>query len=123
VSLLELALIFASNFVFIGLKAFQQRNVTAEKYALIHITSMLMAAVEVYVIWKMAEHGPTLELVLTLGAAGGTGASLATWLHKRHVSPTRPAVGYTGVQLKHSEADMPMIRSGDTVRDRRSAVT
>lgn len=88
-SISEIAAVFFANFAFIGLKAFQQRNVMGAHYALISMTSFLLASVEVYVIWKMAQHGPTLAMVATLGAAGGSGACLATWLHQRHVKPIR----------------------------------
>ena len=81
----EIAAVFLANFAFIGLKAFQQRNVMGAHYWLIIITSYLLASVEVYVIWKMAQHGPTLTMVATLGAAGGSGAALATWLHRKHI--------------------------------------
>jgi hypothetical protein len=85
VTLIEAVAFFAANFAFIFLKAFQQRNVMGAHYALIAVTSMFMAAVEVYVVWKIAHTGPTLETVFTLGAAGGSGACLATWLHKQTV--------------------------------------
>ena len=84
-TLIETVAFFAANFAFIFLKAFQQRNVMGAHYVLIAMTSMFMAAVEVYVVWKIASVGPTVGAVLTLGAAGGSGACLATWLHKQAV--------------------------------------
>lgn len=111
-SALEVAAVFLANFAFIGLKAFQQRNVMGAHYWLIACTSYLLASVEVYVIWKMAQHGPTLAMVATLGAAGGSGACAATWLHRRHVKPREAAPAYTRAVQPHRGIH------GDTVRCR-----
>ena len=89
----DAVLVFAANFAFIALKAFQQRNVMGAHYGLIACTSQLLALVEVYVIWKIAMYGPTLWMVCTLGIAGATGACAATWLHRRHVKPRNLATG------------------------------
>lgn len=79
------ATIFAANWMFIGLKSFQQRNVAFDNLRLIVPTSFAMAIAEVYVIAQVAQEGFTVPLVLTLGLAGGTGSLFATIIHKRHV--------------------------------------
>lgn len=76
------ALVFAANWLFIGLKSFQQRNVAFDNYGWIVPTSMFMAIAEVYIIAKVAQQGFTVGLVVTLGLAGGTGSLAATVLHK-----------------------------------------
>jgi hypothetical protein len=75
----------AANFVFIGLKAFQQRNVIHDNYALVVLTSNAMAFFEVYVVATIAKHGMDLWLVFALGLGGGTGCLAAMLLHKRFV--------------------------------------
>ena len=75
----------AANFVFIGLKAFQQRNVIHDNYGLVILTSNAMAFFEVYVVYTIAKHGVDLWLVLALGLGGGTGCLAAMLLHKRFV--------------------------------------
>lgn len=79
----EIAAVFAANFGFIALKAFQQRNVMAAQYPAIVVTSYLLSATEVFVVWKIANVGPTLSMVLTVGTAAGLGAVCATALHAR----------------------------------------
>jgi hypothetical protein len=75
----------AANFVFIGLKAFQQRNVIHDNYGLVVLTSNAMAFFEVYVVYTIAQHGIDIWLVLALGFGGGTGCLAAMLLHKRFV--------------------------------------
>lgn len=79
------ATVFAANWMFIGLKSFQQRNVAFDNFYLIVPTSMLLAVAEVYVVAQIAVNGWRWDLVLTLGLAGGTGSLMATLFHKRHV--------------------------------------
>lgn len=76
-----------ANFVFIGLKAFQQRNVIHDNYGLVVLTSNAMAFFEVYVVATIAKHGVDTWLVLALGLGGGTGCLAAMLLHKRFVLP------------------------------------
>lgn len=79
-----------ANFLFIFLKAFQQRNVAFDNYKMVVPTSFGLALTEVYVIAKVAVLGFTLPLALTIGAAAGTGALSAMLLHKRyHMKPTQ----------------------------------
>lgn len=72
-----------ANFVFIGLKAFQQRNVVHNDRMLVVLTSNLIAFAEVYVVYTIAEHGVLLPLILTLGMSGGLGCLFAMWFHDK----------------------------------------
>lgn len=78
-------LAWLANFSFIGLKAFQQRNVVHDNRAAVFLTSNLLAAVEVLVVWKIAKTSSTFTdyalLVVTLGTSGGLGCLLAMHLH------------------------------------------
>lgn len=77
---------FAASFVFIFLKAFQQRSVAFRNYVWILPTSMAMALVEVFVIANIAQQGWHIGLVLVVGLGSGTGALLATYLHNRFLT-------------------------------------
>lgn len=74
---------FSASFVFIFLRAFQQRNVAFDNYAAIMPTSLLMAATEVVVIVNIATMGWHLPLVLAVGIGSGSGALCAMIAHKR----------------------------------------
>jgi len=87
-SLAEFGFIFAANFIFIGCKAAQNRNSVGGHYKLFGATSYVMAAMEVFVIHKIAIIGPTIPMVLTVGTAAATGGMAAMWLHHRWV-PSR----------------------------------
>jgi hypothetical protein len=69
------------NFLFIGLKAFQQRNVIHNDRVLVMLTSNLLAMSEVFVIAVIARSGWYLPLVLILGVSGGFGCLTAMTLH------------------------------------------
>jgi len=71
--------------MFIGLKAFQQRNVVHNNYWLVVVTSMMLALFEVYVVAAIAMQGFTLWLVLALGLGGGLGCLAGMLLHNRFV--------------------------------------
>jgi uncharacterized membrane protein YfcA len=78
-----LLLAFLASLCFIGLKSWQQQNVTHEQYWLIPPTSMAMAFFEVYIIAKVAQQGHSWGLVVAIGAGAGIGSLVATWLHRR----------------------------------------
>lgn len=75
--------LFLCNFVFILLKAVQQRNVAFDNYVAVVPTSFMMAIVEVYVVAGVAARGWSIPVVMALGLAGGTGALSAMLIHKR----------------------------------------
>jgi hypothetical protein len=73
-----------ANFLFIFLKAYQQRNVAFDNYVMVLPTSFGLALTEVYVIAKVAVLGFSLPLALLIGVAAGSGALLAMLLHKHY---------------------------------------
>lgn len=84
-AIIVFAAVFAANFAFIFLKAFQQRNVIHNNYGWVLVTSNAMALFEVYVVSSVAKHGVELWLVLALGLGGGTGCLAAMLLHNKFV--------------------------------------
>lgn len=72
--------LFVANFIFIGLKAAQQRNVQHLLYGRVFIFSHIMALVEVYVIFAVADQGLVPSVVLPVGLGGGLGAITAMYL-------------------------------------------
>ncbi|SKB49436.1 hypothetical protein SAMN06295937_100757 [Sphingopyxis flava] len=79
--MLYLALAGAS-FVFVFLKAFQQRNVAFDNYIAVMPISIMMASVEVFTITKVAAAGWQIGVVLSVGTASALGAISAMHLHK-----------------------------------------
>lgn len=78
-------LAFISSFVFVGLKAMQQRNVAHDNYWWIMPVSMSMAVVEVFIVAYVARTGWHWLLVTAVGAGSGLGCLAAMWFHKRFV--------------------------------------
>ena len=76
---------FCASFVFIFLKAFQQRNVAFDNYGWVFPTSVAMACTEVYVVAQIAQTGWDFLLVLTIGSGSGLGAIGAMIIHKKWV--------------------------------------
>lgn len=78
-----IALAFGASFIFIFLKAFQQRNVIHDNFGWVFPTSIGMALTEYGVIALIAARGYNVPLVLAAGCGAGTGAMLAMVIHKR----------------------------------------
>jgi hypothetical protein len=78
-------LLFASSYVFIFLKAFQQLNVVHDKYWWVVPTSMSMAFCEVFIIASLAREGFSLPVWAAVGLGSGLGAVTSMWIHKRAV--------------------------------------
>jgi hypothetical protein len=76
---------FFASLIFVGLKAFQQRNVAFDNYAWVFPTSIAMAATEVYVVASVAKSGWHIWLVLAIGAGAGLGALGAMLIHKKWI--------------------------------------
>lgn len=76
-----LLLAFASAFLFVLLKSFQQLNVSSGQYLWVLPTSLLMAVCEVYVTWQAATRGWGW-IVFPIGLGSGLGAMTGMWLHK-----------------------------------------
>lgn len=124
-----------ANFIFIFLKAFQQRNVAFMHYGWVVPTSLLMAVAEVYVVGAVAVNAVAVGLspalvpfILAVGLGGGLGAVCSMWLHKRimrekhadlrnTVPEVRPSMGRI-VSLRGSSTAMSEVRTpGDTEKD------
>ena len=75
--------LFIASFVFVFLKAFQQRNVAFDHYKWVLPCSFGMAITEVYVIAAIVTTGYSFQAVVGMGLGGGTGALLSMYLHKR----------------------------------------
>ena len=70
-------------FIFVALKATQQRNVAFDHYWPVMPTSLLMAFTEVYVISVIVRVGYDVVTTLAIGFGAGLGALLAMWAHKK----------------------------------------
>lgn len=80
-------------FVFVFLKAFQQRNVMGLHYAWIMPISYAMAMTEVFVIAVVAINAVNFQhphelfvLAASVGTGGGLGAIAGMYIHNRHVT-------------------------------------
>ncbi len=87
----------AAYFLFVFLKAFQQKNVVGMHYRWIMPISYLMAASEVFIIsviaFKAAGGAPFSELIIfafTIGTGGGLGATVGMYIHNRHFKKGTP---------------------------------
>jgi hypothetical protein len=76
-------LAFAVSFIAIGMKAFQQKNVTGHHYKLVVITSYVMTLTDIIFIGLVAQHG--WELAPSSGTGAALGMISAMALHKRFV--------------------------------------
>lgn len=76
--------LFACQFAFVFLKAFQQRNVAFDQHGWVIPTSFAMAAFEVTVVALVAKIGisqQTVGAIAAVGLGGGLGATAAMRLH------------------------------------------
>jgi hypothetical protein len=81
-----------ANFVFIFLKAFQQRNVAFLHYGWVIPTSMMMGIVEVGVVGAVAIEATNAAhftdlwpLIVSVGIGGGTGAVASMFVHHKYL--------------------------------------
>lgn len=88
--LMEPLSLFMANFIYIALKAFQQKNVMHDQYKLMVPTSCSMAICEYFItgtIALIAISGNgfvhTAVNVLSIGLGGGLGSVLATYYHHK----------------------------------------
>lgn len=77
--------VFVSSYVFIFLKALQQRHVQHNDWWWVPPTSMAMAFVEYYVIAVVARQGYGLGIVIAGGTGAGLGALTAMFFHNIHL--------------------------------------
>lgn len=81
----HLLTVFAASYVFVALKAVQQRHVQHNDWWHVMPTSLCMATVEYYVIAQVIRSGYGPGLVLAGGLGAGLGAMSAMWLHNLHL--------------------------------------
>jgi hypothetical protein len=77
--------IFFAAFVYVMLRAFQQRNVAFDSYGWIVPTSYCMAVVDIFLVASFAREGWSWALVFWYGTAGAAGSLCAMWFHKKYV--------------------------------------
>lgn len=77
---------FGAMWMYVLLRAFQQRNVAFMNYSWVVPTSYCMAVMDVFVITFVAHRGWSIGLVLANGTGGALGSLCAMYLHKRWVS-------------------------------------
>ena len=85
-------LVGAANFIFIFLKAFQQRNVAFMHYAWVLPTSAMMAVVEVGVVGAVAIEATRSEsfvdmwpLISAVALGGGLGCLASMYIHHKYI--------------------------------------
>ncbi len=90
--MIETIAVGCANFLFIFLKAFQQRNVAFMHYGWVVPTSLLMGTVEVGVIGVIALKATAAAsylamwpFVLAIGIGGGLGAVASMYIHHRYL--------------------------------------
>jgi hypothetical protein len=77
---MTLVIVFFATFLYASLRAFQQKNVTGDKYLLVMPTSMIMAFADIYLISTVAKTGVDW-IVIPYGLGAGIGAIVAMKLH------------------------------------------
>ena len=77
--------LFFVSLGYVGLRAFQQQNVTHSKYWWVAPTSYAMAAADVFVMAFVARGGWAWQTVLANGTGASVGCLIAMWIHKRWV--------------------------------------
>lgn len=82
---MQYLVMFGACFVYVLLRAFQQRNVAFDNYGWIVPTSYLMASADVFIIAFISSHGWHFWLVMANGTGAMFGALSAMLLHKRWV--------------------------------------
>lgn len=76
---------FCAMFVYVMLRALQQRNVAFDNYFWVIPTSYAMAAFDVFIIAFVAHAGWSVPIVLSNGTGAALGALCAMKFHKRYV--------------------------------------
>lgn len=81
--------LLAANFIFIGLKSFQQRNVAFMNYKLVFPTSALMGLTEIYIIGVIASGVVNSTLspldICAIITGGGLGCIASMYIHHKYV--------------------------------------
>lgn len=83
--MLKILTIFGCSFVFVGLKALQQRNVAFDNYLWVVPTSVCMGFVEYGTIILIVNSGYSIPVLLAAGLGAGFGALSAMIFHRKYV--------------------------------------
>ena len=76
---------FGAVFLYVFVRAFQQRNVAFKHYAWIVPTSYVMAIFDVFIIVFVSHAGWSLPVVAANGTGGALGCLSAVYAHNRWV--------------------------------------
>ncbi len=76
-------LIFIANFVFVLLKAVQQRNIVGDYYLWVPPVSFLMSAAQVAIILYIVQSD--WWAIIPMGLGGATGGMLGMYIHRRFI--------------------------------------
>lgn len=79
------AIMFGASYVYVFLRAMQQRNVAFDNYGWVLPVSVCMASVDVFVIATIASNGFHIWIVAMNGIGGGLGSICAMYIHRRFV--------------------------------------
>ena len=85
-SVIQYLEVFGAAFIYVMLRAFQQRNVAFDNYGWVIPTSYGMAIVDTFIIASISKAGWSLEFVVSYGTAGALGSICAMLFHKRYVN-------------------------------------
>lgn len=81
--MLALAVPFFASFFYVGISAFQQRNITHNRYVAMFGTTIVRAFVEAAVVIAYVSQGFHWPTVLAIGIGGGLGCVVSVKLSKR----------------------------------------
>jgi len=83
--------VFCCTGLYAGVRSFQQINVQHSRYALIVPTSIVMGALDVFLIVKAATNGAAHPMLfLAYGIGGGIGSCIAVFLNHRFFAKGKP---------------------------------
>lgn len=80
---MSLLMIFSASMLYVGLKAFQQLNVTLHKPIWVVPTSFGLATVEIALVVQYAQQGVDAALIAAVGLGSGLGCLISMYLHRR----------------------------------------
>ena len=81
--MMQWLLVFFAQFTFVGLRAFQQRNVAFDNYKAILPTSIAMSTIEAFVIANIAKSGFSISTVSAMALGASIGSLIAMKAHKK----------------------------------------
>ena len=79
----EALILFVAWFCYVGLRAFQQKNVQHQVYLGVLPVSVLMAIGDVFMVSVVAQTGFHWMFVLAMGLGGGLGCMLSMFIYSK----------------------------------------